>query len=70
MWLGSGTVLQKPTGGILPQLFMAILSFNEEKAHSTSLCKMELPSIHRRIPSRIYKKEEPRLFLGLLFLLT
>jgi len=28
---------------------------------------MELPGIQRRIPSRIYKKEELRLFLGLLF---
>jgi hypothetical protein len=65
-----GTYVLKCIGNILSRLFMAKLSFKEEKAYISSLYRMELPGIQRRIPSRIYKEEELRLFLGLLLLLN
>jgi hypothetical protein len=42
---GSGKYLLKPTGSILSRLFMGILSFKEEKAYISSLCRMEPPGM-------------------------
>jgi hypothetical protein len=51
-----GKYLLKPTGSILSRLFMGILSFKEEKAYISSLCRMELLGMQRRIPSSICKE--------------